>query len=139
MKKTALFLKTIFFASIVISLVIILLFETDLVISGPLAGNISFEFYFLMASELLTICVVPLALWMFRAKRIKKTLVAGKEKALLKYGSLRILLLAIPMIANTLLYYLFMLPSFGYLAIILFLSMFFVLPSMDRCMQDVLE
>lgn len=139
MKKTIVLLKSLYIASVAICVIIIMLFETDVLMSGLSVGDTSTEFYGLMIAELITICVVPIALWMFRANRIKKSLVADKEKALQKYGSIRILLLAVPMIANTLLYYIFMLPSFGYLAIILFLSLFFVLPTKERCIQDVLD
>lgn len=139
MNKTIILLKSLYTASVAICVIIILLFETDILMIELSEGGESTEFYCLMMAELLTICVVPIALWMFRAKRIKKSLVADKEKALQKYGSIRIMMLAVPMIANTLLYYIFMLPSFGYLAIILFLSLFFVLPTKERCIQDVLD
>lgn len=125
--------------SIGLSLLMIILFETDILAPGSCGGNMTAEFYTLMAAELITICVVPLALWMFRAKTIKQKLISGKEHSLLRFGILRLSLLVVPMVANTLLYYMFMLPSFGYMAIILFLSIFFVFPSMERCVGDVAE
>jgi hypothetical protein len=40
------------------------------------------------------------------------------------------------LLANTLLYYVFMNTSFGYLAIIILLCMPFVYPSKDKCMAE---
>ena len=134
MKKCARKLQAIVYSAIGLSLLMIILFETDILAPGSCGGNLTAEFYTLMAAELITICVVPLALWMFRAK-----LISGKEHSLLRFGILRLSLLVVPMVANTLLYYMFMLPSFGYMAIILFLSIFFVFPSMERCVGDVAE
>ena len=137
MKKCARKLQAIVCSAIGLSLLMIILFETDILAPGSCGGNMTAEFYTLMAAELITICVVPLALWMFRAKMIKKSLVAGKENALLRWGLCRQLILAVPMLLNAFFYYAFMLPSFGYLGIILFLSMFFIYPSLERCMFEV--
>ena len=139
MKKCARKLQAIVYSAIGLSLLMIILFETDNLAPGSCGGNLTAEFYTLMAAELITICVVPLALWMFRAKMIKKSLVAGKENALLRWGLCRQLILAVPMLLNAFFYYAFMLPSFGYLGIILFLSMFFIYPSLERCMFEVSE
>ena len=121
MKKCARKLQAIVYSAIGLSLLMIILFETDILAPGSCGGNLTAEFYTLMAAELITICVVPLALWMFRAKTIKQKLISGKEHSLLRFGILRLL------------------PSFGYMAIILFLSIFFVFPSMERCVGDVAE
>ena len=137
MKKCARKLQAIVYSAIGLSLLMIILFETDILAPGSCGGNMTAEFYTLMAAELITICVVPLALWMFRAKTIKQKLISGKEHSLLRFGILRLSLLIVPMVANTLLYYMFMLPSFGYMAIILFLSIFFVFPSMERCVSRI--
>lgn len=48
----------------------------------------------------------------------------------------RVLLLGIPMFANTLLYYAFMSPRFGYMAIILLLCMLCIYPSIDNDKED---
>ena len=115
----------------------IILFETDNLAPGSCGGNLTAEFYTLMAAELITICVVPLALWMFRAKTIKQKLISGKEHSLLRFGILRLSLLVVPMVANTLLYYMYMNVAFGYMGIILFLCLFFVMPTKARCESEV--
>ena len=40
------------------------------------------------------------------------------------------------MVVSTILYYLFLNVSFGYLAIILLISMVFVYPSLERCVSE---
>lgn len=139
MRRTYVILLIAFLLPVLLLLLLIVLFESELLIPGSRTGNLTEEFYVLMAMELLTICFVPVALWMFRSKTIKKKLVSGRERALLPLGLVRLLMLAVPMMVNTLFYYLYMLPSFGYLAIILFLSMFFIFPTMERCVSDVSE
>lgn len=139
MKKCANILKAVMLGFISFTLLIVILFESEILIPGFFSGNLTLEFYSLLISEMLTICAVPVALWMFRAKVVKKSLVAGKEKALLRWGLCRLFILAVPMLLNAILYYAFMLPSFGYLGIILFLSMFFIYPSIERCMFEVSE
>lgn len=95
------------------------------------------EFYMLMAMELASVCLIPLALWMFRAKAVKRRLAEEREKALLPFGLARIGLLALPMATDIVFYYLTMIPSFAYLAIIHFLAMFFIFPSKERCVSEV--
>jgi hypothetical protein len=68
---------------------------------------------------------------------VRKALAEKKADALLSWGVLRLGLLSVPMILNTLFYYLFMNVAFGYMAIILFLCLFFVVPTMDRCQSEV--
>jgi hypothetical protein len=51
----------------------------------------------------------------------------------------RLIILEAPMVINTLLYYIYMNPTFGYLAIILLLCLPFVFPSYNRCVSDTTE
>ena len=138
MKRTYNVLNTIFIVSLCISAAMVLLFETDILPDGVChTATGAAEFVWATVMELLTICVIPVALRLFRFGSIARRLVSAE--ALLSWGSLRLLMLCVPMVLNTLLYYMFMLPSFGYMAIILFLSIFFVFPSMERCVGDVAE
>lgn len=139
MKTTALKLQIYFYATFLISLLLVVLGETDVFPTGILSDNAEWEFYMLIVLELVSLCAIPLALWMFRAKRIKQALTEGRELALGRYGFIRYMLLAIPFLGNIICYYLFMHASFGYMAIIIFLSMLFVFPSLDRCMTEVSE
>ena len=62
-----------------------------------------------------------------------------KEQALLKWGLIRLILLELPMLCNTLFYYQFMNTTFGYMAIIQLLCLPFVVPTMGRCLAEVEE
>ena len=121
-----------------VSLLTAVLFETDLLPCGFLKGvDTSSEFVAATFMELLTLCFIPVALRLFKFQFVANSLTSASS--LLRWASIRMLMLCLPMVANTLLYYMFMLPSFGYMAIILFLSIFFVFPSMERCVGDVAE
>ena len=89
--------------------------------------------------ELLTIAIIPFALRLFKFRKVNGKLTESETTRwdnLLKYGSVRILLLAIPMIINVVCYYLFTLTAFAYMAIILFLCMFFIYPTVDKCIAE---
>jgi hypothetical protein len=49
----------------------------------------------------------------------------------------RLLMLCVPMVLNTVLYYMFMNVAFGYMGIILFLCLFFIVPTRERCMSEI--
>lgn len=86
---------------------------------------------------LLTLALVPFALRMFKIKRIHNDLMARKEKALKQWGGLRLGILGLLLLANTMLYYIFGLePAFGYLAIVIALTLPFVLPTRERCKAE---
>ena len=53
----------------------------------------------------------------------------SKEEAFRKWGIVSLLLLELPMVVNTLLYYMYMQTTYGYMAIILLLTLPFVYPS----------
>jgi hypothetical protein len=66
-------------------------------------------------------------------KKIEADLQERHEEALLKWGVLRLSMLEVPLILNTICYYLFLNTSFGYMAIILLLCMAFVYPTKEKC------
>ena len=68
--------------------------------------------------------------------RVHRALNDQKAVALKKWGLLRLLLLFLPLLADTLLYYIYMNPTFGYLGIILALCLPFVYPSESRCIAE---
>ena len=83
---------------------------------------------------LLSLAVVPLSLKLFSMKKVKADLLERKALALKKWGTIRLLMLGVILIGNTLLYYLLGYePAFGYLAIITALVLPFVVPTMKRC------
>ena len=128
-----------FCASIAVCALLVVLYETDILPIGIYTESKSSEFVWTVIMELLTLCVIPLALKLFKFKQIHTQLIERKAQALLPWGLARLGLLAIPMLLNTLLYYLYMNVAFGYMGIILFLCLFFIIPTMDRCQSDVKE
>ena len=76
-----------------------------------------------------------MALRLFRFSAVARQLTT--TYALLRWGTLRLLMLCVPMVANTLLYYLYMNVAFGYMGIILLLCLAFVLPTKARCDAEV--
>ncbi len=130
-------LQITFWSAIVISVVILILGEFDIIPNGVLVGENQADFVIMSVMELLTIMAIPVALKMFKFKPIARQLASVNSlKALNGWGQLRLLLLGVPMVVNLVCYYLFMKVGFSYLAIILFLSLFFVYPSLSRCNNE---
>lgn len=93
-----------------------------------------------MVMILLTLSLVPLALRLFKFKQIHASLLVSPATALLKWGIVRILVLGLLLVTNTLLYYIYGFePSFGYLAVMILLTMPFVVPTMSRCKAETEE
>lgn len=117
--------------------VVVVAYESGIMTAGTLAADKGREFAVTTAMELLTIILIPVALRLFKMRRVSDELDLLKEAALLKWGTLRLLMLGCPLVVNTLLYYLFMQTAFGYLAIITLICMPFVYPSKNRCYYEV--
>lgn len=127
----------IFATSVVLSAAMLVLFETGIVAEGVYAAlpGGQLEFAFAMVMEIATICLIPLALRLFKFKKVAESL--KTVDGLRLWGTVRLAILCVPMVVNTLLYYLFMNVAFGYLAIILFLCLFFVMPTRQRCEAEM--
>lgn len=132
-------LQAEFWVPIVVCLIIVVLGEFDIFPSGLLNENVQMEFVLLAAMEIITICTIPLALRLFKSQKVHTQLMEQREKALQKWGVVRLEMLSVPMVVNALLYYLTMHAAFGYLGIILFLCMFFVVPTKERCNAEIEE
>ena len=140
MKKVQTILATIFWVLLLASLLVVVVFETSLMESGILAGrDNNVEFLVTMTFELLTLASVPVALKLFKFKRIHGELVTQKAPAMLRWCTVRLLLLEALLLCNTLLYYIYMNTAFGYMALILVLCLPFVYPSMSRCVGETEE
>jgi len=139
MKKTQTLLMAIFVISLALCLLMVILFESNILATGGLTSDKQTEFLLTTLMELTTLGSVFLALRLFKFEKIHRDLCTRKEAALQKWGILRLLLLIGPMMINTLLYYLFMNPTFGYMAIIELLCLPFVFPSMNRCISETTE
>ena len=123
----------VYMAGIVLVLTIVCLYETEVVVPGVLATDKQSEFLMTFLMELMTLGCAFLALRLFKFEKIHQELITGKAVALRKWGLIRLVILLFPLWADTLLYYIYMNTTFGYLGIILALCLPFVYPSMNRC------
>ncbi len=130
---------TNFLFMIIVSLLMVALYETEVLEPIQLATGKMLDFVVAVIMEFVTIAVIPLALKLFSMKAIRRKLVAGKGDALLVWGTARLNMLCLPMLVDIFMYYQTMSPTFGYMAIILFLCLFFVYPSMERCVNETTE
>ena len=129
-------LKVYFFAPIILALILVVLYESEIILPGSLKIGTQAWFIILTVMELLTIAVIPSALYLFKNKKVKEALKAEPVAAMKKYGVMRLLMLGLPLVANTDLYYMSMNVAFGYMAIILLLVLPFVYPSKARCEEE---
>ena len=137
MKNVKNTLTVLLWTVLALALIVVVLFETDVLMFGYYAGSgEQAEFLLTTMMELLTLAVIPLALKLFKFPRVHADLVSRKAEALRKWGLLRLLMLLVPLLVNTLLYYAYANVAFGYMAIILVIVLPFVYPSMERCQSE---
>ena len=129
-------LQLIFWIPIVLSAIIIVSGELDIIPNGILANDKQVEFVIMSMMEILTIIAIPVALKLFKFKVIANKLASDTLLHFERWGIVRLCLLNVPMVINLVCYYLFVGAGFGYLSIILFLSLFFVYPSLSRCYNE---
>lgn len=130
---------TEFFGFIAVVLILVLLFENDILDNGDLATEKNAEFLLVSFMELITIVTIPLTMRLFKFKKIANALTSDQLCApgrLLFWGTFRIACLGMPLLVNTILYYLFMNVAFGYMGIILLICMPFIYPNMERCINE---
>jgi hypothetical protein len=139
MKKVSKQLMVFYIVQIVMALVIIVLFETGELPVGVMAADKRSEFVLTALMEILSLGAAFLGLRLFKFQAIHRDLVSRKEPAMWKWGMTRLLILQVPMVINTLLYYIYMNTTFGYLGIILLLCLPFVFPSLSRCLAETTE
>lgn len=137
MKKIRNLLLTIFVGTLCLAVCIVVLFETDVLECGLLATEKQSEFLWTTLMELITLATAFLALRLFKFEKVHRDLTERRVQALRQWGVVRLLMLTVPLLANTLLYYIYMNPTFGYLAIILVLCLPFVYPSEGRCQAEI--
>lgn len=125
-----------FYVPLALAALCVLLFETDIIIPGWGANNTVLQFQLLACVELMVVAFIPLALYLFRIKKVSNDLRLHPVEALRKWGLVRLALLAVPLVVCTFLYYVTMNVAYGYLAIILLICLVFVYPSKVRCEQE---
>ena len=139
MKKVSKQLLVFYTFQVALALVFVVLFETDVLPVGIKADDKQSEFVLTALMEIISLAAAFLGLRLFKFKAIYNDLVRRKETAMWKWGMTRLLILEAPMVINTLLYYIYMNTTFGYLGIILLLCLPFVFPSLSRCQDETSE
>ena len=132
MNKTISLLRTVLIANVGVAVVIAAFYELDILPSGMMAGRPQDEFLSTISMELITIVFIPVALRLFKTKDVEKRLEEGDIKAFRKWGLVRILMITVPLVLNTLLYYSFMNTTFGYMALILLICLPFIYPAVRK-------
>ena len=132
MNKTISLLRTVLIANVGVAVVIAALYELDILPSGMFTGRPQDEFLSTISMELITIVFIPVALRLFKTKDVEKRLEEGDIKAFRKWGLVRILMITVPLVLNTLLYYSFMNTTFGYMALILLICLPFIYPAVRK-------
>src|SRR5574344_1932399 len=136
MKKIQKILMISFVGYILFALLIVLAYESGLQAQGDFADDKVTQFWLQIVMEFITICIIPLALRFFKFKFVVETIKKEREKSLLRWGIVRMDMLCIPMVANAWIYELTLSPGFGYMAIILFICLFFITPTVKRCEKE---
>lgn len=126
-----------FWLPVVFCLVIIVLFENEILLPGSLGDDKIKDYYAAIIMELITICLIPISLRLFKFKKVKKSLSEHKLQSYKLWAIIRLAMLVVPMMVNAVLYYLFMNVAFGYMGIIGLLCLIFVYPSKTRCNTEV--
>ena len=141
MNKVRLTLTVLLWSMVALALLVVVLFETGVLEFGYYVGDGTTQAEFLLTTmmELLTLAMIPLALKLFKFRRVHDDLVSRKTDALRKWGILRLLMLLIPLLVNTLLYYAYANVAYGYMAIILVIVLPFVYPSAERCAAETTD
>ena len=139
MKSISKRLVVIYMSLAAIALAIIILYETNILEAGVMEEQKQSEFILTALMELISLGAAFLGLRLFKFKAVHQELVNLKETAMWKWGVIRLLILEVPMVVDTLLYYIYMNTTFGYLAVMLLLCLPFVFPSVNRCLAETSE
>lgn len=122
-----------------VAIIIVVLYEGELLETGMLTEDTSMEFVLTTLMELLSLAAIFVGLRMFRKKRIHDDLTTRMAPALRFWGIVRLCIIGLPLSLNVLFYYLFMNTTFGYMAIIMALCLPFVYPTLNRCLTETEE
>ena len=121
-------IKIIFWAVLALMLAAVILFETNEQLTGFLGMTEADEFKLLSVLEMLTLMSIFLMLRLFKFERIARQIEESPQRALPLWTSVRVAVMLVMIAANGLLYYGTMNTTFGYLAIIMMVSLPFVYP-----------
>lgn len=131
-------LKFIFCSVISSMFILALLFETDVLAIGCMAGDQQGEFLIVIFLQLLTLCLIPLALRLIRPNTTIKYIEVTQATAYYhRRATFRLVLLSLVFCLNTLFYYLLMIATLGYMALIVLVCLFFIIPTAGRYNKEI--
>lgn len=130
-------LMPIFIGAIVLDLLIVIAYETEMILEGALCGDVNAEFLTTITMELLTICEIPLALRLFKFESVRSIIKNQGAAGHFQCALVRMAMLMIPLMINIICYYLFVKVTFLYLAIIIAISLVFIIPTKSRCDSEL--
>lgn len=130
-------LRCEFTVCVTVTVLLVLIFETSMLQAGVFATDVLLSYYLLILQELVTVCCLPLALKMFKTGTVRNRLRRQGTKALALWGALRMAMIGLPVVVNTLLYYMSLSVAYAYLAVIGVICLAFVYPSMARCAEEI--
>lgn len=142
MKQTQKILKYELWACYGLIALMAVLYESGILLEGALTGDEWAGTHLLTQMWMVVIALfgIPIALKLFSLKYVRDQLQADESRAaaaLLRWGTLRLAFIALPMVANMLCYYLFGADvRFFYLAVIDALAVCFIYPTLARCEQE---
>ena len=139
MKRISKYLTCLYMLLAALTLAVIVLYETDILESGIMAEEKQSEFLLTALMELISLGAAFLGLRLFKFRIVHDDLINCQEPAMMKWGTIRLLILEVPMLVDTLLYYIYMNTTFGYLDIMLLLCLPFIFPSLNRCLAETTE
>ena len=90
-------LQITFYSIVVLAILLVLLFESNVFPTGLYADNKTADFLFTTIMEILTICCIPLALRLIKDKTMKKYDVPRRMQIYRRKAMLRLLLLGCPL------------------------------------------
>lgn len=115
-------------------------FESGILTDGLYAGNVRMEYFLETSGILLTIVFIPLSLKLFNLALVKRIRQFPLLKALKSYGrwsEIRLLMLAIVVLANLVIYYLTLNSIGGLCALMGLTASFFCWPGVKRMMNEL--
>lgn len=139
MSKTKNILTGEYIFFMAVAIIIAVLCENDIIHNGIFAGSRQAEFISLSIMELVTITSIPVSMKLPNIKKVKESIKTNPYKNIIRWGTLRLCLIGIPLIANTILYYSYMHVAFGYMAIIGLICLAFIYPGKEMRINESSE
>lgn len=140
MRHTRDILMAELWTSVILTALTVLLFETNILLPGAFSEDDQAQ---LMAGILMVLVVIdfiPLSLYMFKIPYVHEQLTSDESLAprrLLFWGTIRMMMLCVPMFVCMILYYIFgENVRFFYLSVICALCLFMVYPNLSRCLAE---